>query len=120
MRRVGIEGGGVRLDGDYLGWKSLAASCEGAQMSIGAVIKFLNKQKGEPYIGPIWSSDEDSGSWVADIEDAEVSVGVRNTLPCWIAPKVPRMRLLFLMHLRRVQVVPPFPLCRCPGRQLGK
>ena len=62
------------FDGDYLGWKSLAQSCEGASMSIGAVIKFLNQQKGEPYLGPIWTDREeyeevDESQFAPDLDD---------------------------------------------------
>ena len=42
------------FDGETLGWKDLAANCEGASMTIGGLIKFLNNQKGEPYPHPIW------------------------------------------------------------------
>jgi hypothetical protein len=57
-RHTNITDCAFRWDGEYLGWKDHAASCDGASMTIGQLIKFLNEEKGEPYPGPIWRERE--------------------------------------------------------------
>lgn len=44
---------GFFYDGEFLGWKDHAASCDGAEMSIGRLIKFMNEEH-IPYEGVIW------------------------------------------------------------------
>ena len=47
----------IYFDGETLGWKDLAANCDGASMTIGGLIKFLNDQKGESYPDVIWPDE---------------------------------------------------------------
>lgn len=52
---------GIYYDGTRLGWNCFAQGCEGARMSFGEVLRFLNKTY-TPYKGPIWK--DDSEKWL--------------------------------------------------------
>jgi hypothetical protein len=71
------------FDDEILGFKDLAQSCEGASMSIGGLIKFLNKQKGQHYNGPIWEEEETDPEkfGLADVEDEQPVVPVVEPAP---------------------------------------
>ncbi len=63
-------------DGEVFGWSCFAQGCPTSGMTIGQLIKFLNKDH-EPYIGPIWEDDDDYSvfnidSGGIDIETADV------------------------------------------------
>ncbi len=49
---------GFYYDGDHLGWNCFAGGCEGATMSIGSVIRYLENEKGEKYPKRIWAENE--------------------------------------------------------------
>jgi hypothetical protein len=61
---------GFFWNGESLGWHCFAAGCRGSNMTVGQVIKFLNEQKGECYLGPIWDQQEDYSKF--EIESADV------------------------------------------------
>jgi hypothetical protein len=61
-------------DGETFGWSCFAQSCpcfghSGMGMNVSGLIKYLNEQKGEPYLGPIW--DYESTGELLDTFDAE-------------------------------------------------
>jgi hypothetical protein len=65
---------GFYYDGEHLGWKDLAAGCDGSNMTIGGLIAFMNEKKGEKYTGAIWPEDEVMID--ADFEDADAVTSI--------------------------------------------
>jgi hypothetical protein len=47
----------IFYDGDKLGFSDLATSCEGSNLTIGGLIRYLNTHGYEPYRGVIWPQD---------------------------------------------------------------
>jgi hypothetical protein len=47
----------IFYDGDKLGFSDLATSCEGSNLSIGGLIRWMNTHGHEPYRGVIWPQD---------------------------------------------------------------
>jgi Bifunctional DNA primase/polymerase, N-terminal len=62
-RHQGSTETGFFYDGNSFGFHCFAGGCEGGNMTVGQVIGFLNKEKGEPYKGVIWDrEDEDEAT----------------------------------------------------------
>jgi RecA-family ATPase len=62
---------GFYWDGSSIGFNCFAQGCEGSSMSIGQVLKFLNKDH-EPYRKLIWEEEELDDSWVSGDEMEDV------------------------------------------------
>jgi putative DNA primase/helicase len=62
---------GFFWDGTSLGWHCFASGCQGSDMTIGQVIRFLNQNQGELYRGVIWDKEEDDFSDFAEEVSAE-------------------------------------------------
>jgi KaiC/GvpD/RAD55 family RecA-like ATPase len=63
---------GFFFDGNSLGFNCFAQGCDGCNMTVGQVIGYMNKEKGEPYKGEIWAHDDDDLlDGVQDADDFE-------------------------------------------------
>jgi putative DNA primase/helicase len=60
---------GFYWDGSHLGWSCFAQGCPTCGIGIGGLLKFLNEKNGEPYTGPIWTSEEDYAEQEEDLLD---------------------------------------------------
>jgi hypothetical protein len=79
-------------DGDNLGWSCFAQGCPTTGMSIGQLIKFLNKTH-DPYKKPIWEDDE---NWLDDFDIDILDIGFDakvddvETVPMTAAKQAPK------------------------------
>ncbi len=67
---------GFFWNGASLGWHCFASGCEGSSMSIGQLIRFLNRSNGEPYDGVIWEDKEED-----DLSDFAEDASTEDVLP---------------------------------------
>lgn len=70
-RHRGSTKTGFFFDGNSLGFHCFAQGCEGSRMTVGQVIGFLNKEKGECYKGVIWEQDDSDLEGVVDVTDED-------------------------------------------------
>jgi putative DNA primase/helicase len=72
---------GFFFDGNTLGFHCFAGGCAGSSMSVGDVIGFLNKQKGERYKGVIWEQDDSDLDGVEAVDDDAIPESVLAGVP---------------------------------------
>jgi hypothetical protein len=71
-----------RYDGSHLGWKCFAQGCAGNSLTIGGVIRHLNRER-EPYPHLIWPEDdtEVDSEWLDAVSDGGEEIVMRETAP---------------------------------------